>query len=42
MGERMGGRTRLTPELRRAQIVDAAIEVFSGREPSEVTFEEIA
>lgn len=42
MGERTGARTRLTPELRRAQIVEAAIEVFSGREPSEVTFEEIA
>ncbi|MGY6499539.1 MAG: TetR/AcrR family transcriptional regulator [Acidimicrobiales bacterium] len=42
MGERSGGRTRLTPELRRAQIVEAAIEVFSGREPAEVTFEEIA
>jgi AcrR family transcriptional regulator len=35
-------RTRLAPELRRAQIVDAAIEVFAGRDPAEVTFEEIA
>lgn len=42
MGERTGNRTRLAPELRRAQIVEAAIEVFAGREPSEVTFEEIA
>ncbi|WP_195210223.1 TetR/AcrR family transcriptional regulator [Actinomarinicola tropica] len=37
-----GPRTRLAPELRRAQIIEAAIEVFAGREPSEVTFEEIA
>lgn len=42
MGERTGARTRLAPELRRAQIVEAAIDVFAGREPSEVTFEEIA
>lgn len=42
MGERTGTRTRLTPELRRAQIVEAAVDVFAGREPSDVTFEEIA
>lgn len=42
MGERTGARTRLAPELRRAQIVEAAVGVFAGREPSEVTFEEIA
>ncbi|MFP3907028.1 MAG: TetR/AcrR family transcriptional regulator [Acidimicrobiales bacterium] len=42
MTQRRGGRTRLAPELRRAQIIEAAIEVIAGREPSEVTFEEIA
>lgn len=42
MARRTGGRTRLAPELRRAQIIEAAIEVFAGREPAEVTFEEIA
>jgi AcrR family transcriptional regulator len=42
MGDRTAARTRLAPALRRAQIVEAAIEVFAGREPSEVTFEEIA
>jgi AcrR family transcriptional regulator len=42
MSDRAAARTRLAPELRRAQIVEAAIEVFAGREPSEVTFEEIA
>lgn len=42
MGRRTGTRTRLSPELRRAQIVEAAIEVFAGREPADVTFEEIA
>jgi AcrR family transcriptional regulator len=42
MSDRTGPRTRLSPELRRAQIVEAAVEVFAGREPSEVTFEEIA
>jgi AcrR family transcriptional regulator len=35
-------RTRLAREERREQIVDAAGEVFIGRDPSEVTFEEIA
>ena len=35
-------RTRLDPEIRREQIVEAAEQVFHGRDPSEVTFEEIA
>jgi AcrR family transcriptional regulator len=35
-------RTRLAREERREQIVDAAAEVFQGRDPAEVTFEEIA
>jgi AcrR family transcriptional regulator len=35
-------RTRLAREERREQILDAAVEVFSGRDPAEVTFEEIA
>src|SRR3954471_19975575 len=35
-------RTRLAREERREQIVDAAAEVFQGRDPVEVTFEEIA
>jgi AcrR family transcriptional regulator len=35
-------RTRLAPELRKAQIVEASITVFAGRDPSSVTFEEIA
>ena len=35
-------RTRLHPEIRREQIVDAAERVFLGRDPAEVTFEEIA
>ena len=39
---RKGPRTRLAPELRKAQIIEAAIEVFAGRDPSDVTFEEIA
>lgn len=42
MAQRRGGRTRLAPEKRRAQIIEASIDVFAGREPSEVTFEEIA
>jgi AcrR family transcriptional regulator len=37
-----GARQRLDPALRRAQIVDAAARVFHGRDPAEVTFEEIA
>jgi AcrR family transcriptional regulator len=35
-------RTRLDPEVRREQIIDAAEMVFVGRDPSEVTLEEIA
>jgi AcrR family transcriptional regulator len=36
------GRTRLNRSERREQIVAAAAEVFSGRDPATVTFEEIA
>jgi AcrR family transcriptional regulator len=35
-------RTRLDPEVRREQIIEAAEQVFLGRDPSEVTFEQIA
>lgn len=42
MSGRRGPRTRLAPELRKAQIVEASITVFAGRDPSSVTFEEIA
>ena len=35
-------RTRLTRATRREQIIDAAVLVFQGRDPSEVTFEEVA
>jgi AcrR family transcriptional regulator len=35
-------RTRLDPSVRRTSILDAAERVFAGRNPSEVTFEEIA
>jgi AcrR family transcriptional regulator len=35
-------RTRLAREERRELLVDAATRVFDGRDPSEVTFEEIA
>jgi len=35
-------RTRLDPELRRSQIVEAAVRVFSETDPVEVTFEEVA
>jgi AcrR family transcriptional regulator len=35
-------RTRLDPEQRREQIVDAAARVLEGRDPNDVTFEEIA
>jgi AcrR family transcriptional regulator len=34
--------TRLAPEVRRAQIVEAAATVFRGRDPAEVSFEEVA
>ena len=33
---------RLDPETRRAQLVEAAADVFRGRHPSEVSFEEVA
>jgi AcrR family transcriptional regulator len=35
-------RTRLDPEVRRLQIIEAAARTFRGRDPGEVTFEEIA
>jgi AcrR family transcriptional regulator len=35
-------RTRLDPSVRRASILDAAEKVFAGRNPADVTFEEIA
>lgn len=35
-------RTRLDPATRREQILDAAARVLTGRDPAEVTFEEIA
>ena len=35
-------RTRLDPELRRRQIVEAAVGVLADTDPMEVTFEEIA
>ena len=35
-------RTRLTRATRREQIIDAAVLVFQGRDPSDVTFEEVA
>ena len=35
-------RTRLDRAARRAQIIEASASVFKGRDPSEVTFEEIA
>jgi AcrR family transcriptional regulator len=35
-------RTRLDPERRRESILDAAEQVLHGRDPAEVTFEEIA
>jgi len=34
--------TRLAPQVRRAQIIEAATRVFDVRDPAEVTFEEIA
>lgn len=42
MARRQGARTRLTPDQRRAAIVQAAVRVFEGRDPAAVTFEEIA
>jgi AcrR family transcriptional regulator len=35
-------RSRLDPEARRAQIIESAAEVFRGRDPSTVRFEEVA
>ena len=35
-------RTRLTRATRREQIIDAAVLVFQGRDPADVTFEEVA
>jgi len=35
-------RTRLARDERREQLVDAAAAVLQGRDPAEVTFEEIA
>jgi len=35
-------RTRLTRATRREQIIDAAVLVFKGRDPNDVTFEEVA
>lgn len=42
MSQRKDQRTRLDPEVRRHQIVEAAARAFRGRDPAEVTFEEIA
>lgn len=42
MSQHSRPRTRLDPEIRREQIVDAAERVFLARDPAEVTFEEIA
>lgn len=39
---RVRHRRRLDAETRRAEIVDAAAQVLEGRDPHEVTFEEIA
>lgn len=35
-------RTRLDPQIRRTQIVEAAVRVFADTDPVDVTFEEIA
>lgn len=35
-------RTRLDPDVRREQILDAAEAVFDGRDPNDVTFEQVA
>jgi AcrR family transcriptional regulator len=35
-------RTRLDPERRREQLLDAAEAVFAGRDPRDVTFEQVA
>jgi len=41
-GSNARARTRLDPSVRRASILDAAERVFDGRNPGEVTFEEVA
>ncbi len=41
-GRRRRGRTRLDPDTRREQILDAADDVLHGRDPADVPFEEIA
>lgn len=42
MGDGSRHRTRLAPEVRKEQIIEAAIAVLAERDPAEVTFEEIA
>ncbi len=42
MSPKAAPRTRLDPEVRRAQILEAAERVFATRDPAEVTFEELA
>jgi AcrR family transcriptional regulator len=42
MPTRSRQRTRLDPEVRRSQILEAAERVFGEHDPSEVTFEELA
>jgi len=41
-GRKRAPRTRLDPEERRDQIIDAAEVAFQGRDPGEVTFEQVA
>ena len=42
MAQELRVRTRLTRATRREQIIDAAVDVFKGRDPNDVTFEEVA
>lgn len=42
MAQMVRVRTRLTRATRREQIIDAAVDVFKGRDPNDVTFEEVA
>lgn len=42
MEDHVRGRVRLDPDTRREQILDAAEGVFDGRDPGEVTFEQVA
>ena len=42
MAQMVRVRTRLTRATRREQIIDAAVRVFHGRDPADVTFEEVA